>query len=280
MMIKVLIPTDYSDYSTQAFIFTLRIFKSQAIQCHFVHAYNPNITLADEVGSGMDHELFADKSLALEAEMKEWSKPLVSQLKEDDQLSCSVEIGSLTEVLENKTKAGDFHFIIMGTQGATGAKEIFLGSNTVSAIKKIRTIPVIAVPESIELNGLGKVVIATAFKYEFTENNLKSLMLLHRLWSFQLDIIKVNEGHQGLSASEQKIKDDLLLLLNTVNTAYVELKKTAKVSDAIVDYALNHKSDLIALHYKRHSFLERLFREPVVKKVAFSSMVPLLVFPN
>jgi nucleotide-binding universal stress UspA family protein len=163
----------------------------------------------------------------------------------------------------------DFDLIVMGTKGATGIKEIFLGSNTWDAIEEVQ-LPLIAVPEDCEVRPLKKIIIAIDRKEFSGTAKFEGLIELAKRNSAEVTVL-----HVGLSdefSTPQK---------NQVSEWFqgCELKfawlKDQNVEKGIHDYAEANKSDMVVLINRKRSFWENLFHSSVTRKVAFHSHIPL-----
>lgn len=169
--------------------------------------------------------------------------------------------------------------LIMGTQGATGAKEVFMGSNTVKAIKAIRNRPVIAVPENYDFKALKNIVFPTDFMRPYERFELKPLVELASLWTTKILVFQV--GQEFLMNDIQIANRELLSeRLEEIAHDFFDVEFKTGVVDAIGQFAKEQDADMVSLVHYEHTFMEKLIREPVVKKVAFHSKVPFLVLPE
>src|SRR5690606_2377500 len=79
-----------------------------------------------------------------------------------------VSFNLLIPEMKELVKENNIDLIVMGTQGATGAKEIFIGTNTMYAIKKMK-IPVLAVPSKFTYVKPKELLFPT--DYKMSRNN-------------------------------------------------------------------------------------------------------------
>src|SRR5690606_10434565 len=91
------------------------------------------------------------------------------------------------EVLETvRNEKADL--VIMGTQGATGAKEILFGTNTIHVIQKT-TCPVIAVPSDFEYENPTEILFPTDYEIEFDKEKLQQFLDIARGYNSKIDIV-------------------------------------------------------------------------------------------
>ena len=169
--------------------------------------------------------------------------------------------------------------IVMGTQGATGGKRVFMGSNTVRVIRTVRNRPILAVPQSYDLQRLQEVMFPTDYSQPFEAFELQPLLELLKDWKARLHVVYAAAEFR-LNPTQEAHKKQLESLLQGVNHRFEEIPLGKKVSHTLTRYSQDSDADLIALVYHKHPFFETLTREPVLKRVAFESELPLLILPQ
>ena len=93
--------------------------------------------------------------------------------------------------------------------------------------------------------------------------------------------------HVAYAAQEFKLKpvqesnkELLKTRLKDVKVRFEEVSLKHNLSETIGDFSDSVGADMIALMQHKHSFLENLTREKVVKRIAFDSKLPLLILPQ
>jgi nucleotide-binding universal stress UspA family protein len=280
-MKRILLPTDFSDSAWNALFTAVKLYAE--VPCHFylLNAYKPDVrNLLGNQGKirlGMIYDSLAKQS---KGGLQETLDYLAKNHKNDkhnfEKISRSDHLESaVKEIVREK----DIDTVIMGTKGATGAKEIFLGSNTVKVIKAIRNRPIIAVPEEHNLQKMEKVAFPTDFTRPFETFELRALVELASLWKSEVMIVQVGQEF-SMTDSQNSNKKILQRRLEDIRYSFHRTEFKTKVANAIEDFAKKKEADMISLIHYRHTFMEKLTREPVIKKIAFHADVPLLVLPE
>jgi hypothetical protein len=193
------------------------------------------------------------------------------------QIECISTSGLLEENIEKLTEELEIDLVVMGTTGATGLKEIFLGSNTSHAIENLDC-PVLAIPEHITFSPIKKIFYATDFQSEDIE-------IIHNLCGLsKLNNAEVIVGH--ISTPESKGKDTELL------EWFIELSGP-KICCQEIRFIIHENNDffngineiiekesinLLALSTAKKSFLNKLFGVNHTKTLVCHQMVPMLAF--
>lgn len=278
-MKTILLPTDFSEYAWNALITAMKLFDNDA-RYVLIHVYEPrrenlhgfkSTTRAGTTLSALGET--AQKKLDMVYEAVEKISP-----EKVENISTMAIAGSLVQILNTMVQQHDADLIVMGTQGATGAKKIFMGSNTVRTIKGIDKCPILVVPQKFNLQKLDKIVFPTDFTHFYDKNSLQFLKLLISKWNSKILVFHVAEEFK-LNDVQITNKKILTERLQESDFSFHKVNIRSTVSDAIQEFADAQVAKMIVLMRHRHTFLEKLTQEPVVNKMAFETSVPLLVLP-
>lgn len=280
-MKQILIPTDFSESAWNALFTALKLYAET--ECNFIlfNAYEPRA--ADLLGK-KSKERLAVLYESMETNSETELDKILKYLSENHTNSRhhfekAAVANDLLEGLEQQLQKRETDLIVMGTQGAGGAREVFLGSNTVRVIRHVRNCPVLAVPEAFNFQALKKVLFPTDFTRPFSRHELELLLELLTGWQARLMILHLTTGDQ-LTVEQRAVREALIEKLQGISHSFHQDDLYSDLSNAIGNFALDERVDMIALIHYQHSFMERLTREPVVKQVAFSCKVPFLILPD
>jgi len=280
-MKKILLLTDFSDNAWNAIFAALKMHEHLACQFYVLNTYEPSFAniLGDKSKErlGVIYDSLAkNSSIELDKILQYLEVNHTNKNHTFEKLSKSDDIvNAVNEICIEK----DIDLIVMGTKGATGAKEIFMGSNTVELIKRVNDYPIFAVPSEHDFKDMDKILFPTEFTRPYTKYELKPLIELATIWNSEISICYVA---QEFTLLEEQITNKEILTKRLGNVAHsfqdVELKAT--VADSIISFAKDTMADIIVLINYKHTFIEKLTHEAVVKKVGFHSKIPLLVLPQ
>ncbi len=280
-MRTILIPTDFSESAWNALFTALKLYAEA--ECNFIlyNAFEPKAAdLLGEKGKERLAVLYESMGQHSETELDKILNYLsANHTNSRHSFEKAAVADDLLEGLEQQLKKRDTDLIVMGTQGAGGAKEVFLGSNTVRVIRQVRNCPVLVVPEAYNFQTLKKVLFPSDFTHPFSGHQLQHLLALLTSWNARLMILHITSGDK-LTAEQQGFREMLIDKLQGIDHTFHQDDRATDLSAAIENFALEERAEIIALIHYRHSFMERLTREAVVKQVAFSTKVPLLILPD
>lgn len=280
-MKHILLPTDFSDNALNAIHCALKMYKEVRCSFHILNAYTLSSTnLIGRRSAGRLGTLYE----AIEDASERGLQELVDALRKNNSNSNhafytiskpDMPLGAIKELIAQK----DIDLIVMGTKGATGAKKVFLGSNTVKVIMAINKCPVLAVPGSYTFQGLKKLMFPTDFIRPFSKRELYGLIELAKLWKPNIRIFHLTKD---IPLTDEQINNKKILkdfFIGLDYNFYNGILDEA-ITESIQKFVEEKQADIVALlHYKR-TFLEKLTEKSVIKKVGFETKVPLLVLPE
>ncbi|WP_298484404.1 universal stress protein [uncultured Maribacter sp.] len=281
-MKKIVIPTDFSDNAWNATKYALELFKDEECIFFLVNTYTPAIANSRFMAAAVNGTPIEDGvSLA----SKKGLQTIVKKVKKSYNnpkhsfktiSSFSLLVDEVKEIVEEK----NIDLIVTGTKGSSGVKEIFMGSNTVRIIKSIKNCPVLAIPELFDYSSPLEMAFATDFNRFYSLSELQPLITLAKTFKSVIRIVHVQYEIKALTELQhfnlgmlRKYFEEVEHYVHTVSELN-SISKTLEIFSSELDIHL-----LAMLNYQ-HSYMEKMTREPVVKRIAFHTQIPLLVIPE
>lgn len=279
-MKHILLPTDFSDNSWNAIKYAIKLFKNEACVFHLLNTYTPIIYNVEYV---LGYPAQFGLGDAIRNTSQENLKELVGKIAEEfpNNLNHKFEtlarfdtlISGIKEFMSKHTT----HVIVMGTQGATGAKEVLFGSNTVHVFKEIKC-PVIAIPSGFEYENPHEVLFPTDLGVNYKVTQLGLLKEIAESHNSRINAMHVSTGYE-LTESQISNKLELESMFKNISFLFHELK-SMDVTDAINQFQIKTKINLLAMINNKHSFFENLFFQSKLKQIGFHLNIPFLVIPS
>ena len=272
-MKRILFPTDFSDASIKAFIYALKLADAFQAEVITLHAYE----LPQLHYGGLPHTL-KEVYDTIELESFENYKdqiPLLRDIAEKHNLghvkiSNILKHGDLIWTIKDVVKNEHIDYVVMGTKGATGLKETFLGSNAGSVVTEVNAY-VITVPEESEYDGINNIVFTTRFN-EDDKKALKKVLELAKMFGAKVHCLYVKT--KKTNVNDVIIQDWKFLFKD--DAVEFHIIENEDVQQTILNFTNTYEIDLLAmLNYKR-GFFEELFRQSLTQKLSYHLQVPLL----
>lgn len=277
-MPRILLPSDFSDNSLKAIAFGLSLFKDKKCTFFLLNTYMPPVYHSEYI-------LGSPGQIGLGDMIREDSKNNLKELKEKLETEYNNPLHTfvthsafnmLTEEISYMTEAEHIDLVIMGTQGATGTQEILFGTNTVHAIRNSKC-PILAVPQVHDYKPPKSILFPTDYEVDYSEEKLSSLLHIAQEHDAHIHVMHVFTQLE-LDSKQLSNQDTLKRILGKRGTLHEV--ESDEIITAINKFQDRTKIDLLCMIQNKHTFLERLFIEPTIKKIGFHVKVPFLVIPQ
>ena len=271
----ILLPTDFSDNSWSASVYALKLFADVECTFYFLNSTRIKISTISNLSNKLLKTMQEDAMKEL-LELKNLAETSNTNDNHDFQVILSSE--DLKKAIKIAINEWDIDLIIMGTKGITCSKEIFFGTNTLHVIKSIRNCPILIVPEEFEWDKPRQISFPTDFNRFYNKKELQPLKQLAELYNSKIRIVHINE--KDLNDIQEY---NLMMLQGYLQDYEYSLhsmpkysKKTVEINDFIEELGIN----ILAMVKYKHSLIEKIINEPVIKKIGFHPIVPFLVIPE
>ena len=270
----ILFPTDFSESARNAMKYGLNLYKGRGYKFVILNSVEPS-SASSSAGMIVNmSEMRAKDSLEDLKKDKDWLESL------PEAKGCFIEtaqmfgefIGCLRHIIKDKS----IDMVIMGTTGASGLKEFFVGSNAASVIQDI-DIPTLTVPFNADFDGIKRIVFATDLKplgdYGFL-HFLKEILLDR---DARLTLFHTLKSSSKISNDEKETsKDSLKKYFEGARIDFESLESEDTVEGIQAFMRLNKDVDLLTMVPRKKNFFEKIFSKSVAKKVAYHSSIPML----
>jgi nucleotide-binding universal stress UspA family protein len=278
-MKRILLPTDFSDNAFNALCYAVQLFEKEKCEFILLHTYTP---VTYNVGTAADSystfELLEILKVTVVQNLDKTEERLKEKFKNPNHAFQKISsFNLLINEMQDLIKEKNIDLIVMGTTGATGAKEIFLGTNTMYAIKKVKC-AVIAVPANFNYEEPKEILFPTDFKFSYKNKYLSFIRDLSKIHNSKLHIFNVVHGENTDSKYEMTMDFLDKYFENSYHRFHIAENKD--IHEAIVEFELKHKINLLIMIHTKHSFFENILFEPVINKIVFHTQVPFLVIPS
>lgn len=270
-MKNILLPVDFSENSQIAVDFAFQLFKGEEVKFHLIHAYFPPMS-TPEVALSVN-ELLKDQA---EGQMDQFINEIRSRYSSSVGFNITHEyyFGDVAYVIEKQAERTKASMIIMGTKGASGIKEVLIGSNTSFVISNV-DIPVLIVPENVSFKGIKNILFPVDLKS--TDDSILTPMLEILIkYNSKLSLLYIHNEDILSEETRTKLSKVYQDVLKEANHEYF-YEFDQNIEKGIDQFVNEHAIDLIFMIKHKHSFFEKIFSESITRKMSMHAQVPLFI---
>lgn len=271
--VNILLPTDFSDNAWSAVVYALKLYVDKECTFYFLHTTS---IIASKISKKYTKDI-KENALKELLELKEMAE--ASSANANHTFEIVLNGDNLYNAIENEILKHKIDLVIMGTKGATAAKELFFGSNTVNIVKKMRLCPVLIVPFEYDFVEPKQIAFPTDFNRFYNEKELNHLKKLADLFNSEIRIVHIKTENQLNDIQEYNY---LMLkhFLKDYKCSYHWMPDYTNKVEEINVFIEDLKINILTMINYWHSLMENLFNEPVIKKIGLQPKVPFLVIPD
>ncbi|MEZ4858172.1 MAG: universal stress protein [Flavobacteriaceae bacterium] len=276
-MQRILIPTDFSENSWNAIHYAFAFFKGESLKFHFLHvgfqavAENLNkelhthgIALATNQSKGV-----LSKLAALEDRVQN------SFPNHTHQLHSHFENSMFVDGIRKAIKKWDIDLIIMGTKGASGLKEVTLGSHAGAVITRVKC-PTLIVPENAFFQNPATIAFPTDYNLPYKSRVITTLKSFATYHHSLIRILRVVKKGGNLEEEQIKNKEYLSDVLQSSAHSFHWIE-SPQLEQGLQTFVDSMDINIIAMVGKNLNFFQRLLFKPKVAKISYHTKIPFLV---
>ncbi|WP_299431278.1 universal stress protein [uncultured Aquimarina sp.] len=278
-MKRILLPTDFSDNAFNAIRYALQFFKNEECTFYLLHTFTP---VSYNVGYLIENPMpYGMEDIAMMNSKRDIERTEAKIKEEFNNPKHSFERISAFNMLINEIKDTvdryNIDLIVMGTKGATGAKEIFIGTHTMYTIKKVKC-PVLAIPSDFEYEKPKEILFPTDYHLSTTN---KYLPLIKDICNQHTARLHMLNAYYGIPLDQnQKETKDFIDTYFEKNAHVFHIADGMDVIEAVEDFQKMNIINLLVMVHNKHSFFENLLFKPVINQIAYHTNIPFLVIPS
>ncbi|NRD23944.1 universal stress protein [Winogradskyella litoriviva] len=275
-MKKIIVPIDFSEHSEfalEAAASLAQKFGSELIVLHMLELSNAVISSASDT---LSQEAVFYLKMAEQKFETFLDKPYLKDIK----VTPIVKHFKVWSEVNDVADEHNANLIIMGSQGASGIKEVLIGSNTEKVVRH-SDVPVLVIKHNPILLDFENVVFACDFSEEAVEPYLNAKSTFNKLGA-KMHLVYVNSPDGNFKSSseiDKKVADFLKRAdgnvdnLNTVNVV-----SDYSIEKGILNFANVIGADLIAVATHGRKGLSHFFEGSVSEDIANHSTLPVMTF--
>ncbi|MBI2268896.1 MAG: universal stress protein [Bacteroidetes bacterium] len=273
---KVLIPIDFSETSMLAIehgAFMAKLYKADVILVHVVeHSWQKFSIVAPEIKFELPENIL---SLA-EAKLKE----VASKIRKDYGVTATAIssqgniCGEIVELV-NTEKAD---IIVMGTQGASGLQEVFMGSNSYKVVT-LAQCPILTVQSHSRRIGFSEILLPID-NSGHSRQKVGYTVELAKHYGSRIHILGLldEDDSQDLDKFKIKIQQVKDFVEKCEIPSVVDIQVGGNQAKNTIDYAKKHNAELIVIMTDQEENFTGSFLGPYAQQVVNHSWVPVLSF--
>ena len=162
----------------------------------------------------------------------------------------------------------------MRSQGATGLKEMLVGSNTEKVVRQSH-IPVLVIKQDVDNFKIKNIIFASDFG-ELSRTTFQKVIDFANIFKATLHLLFINTVRNFETTSTVEAKFENFLRGFEIGKHTTTIFNDVTIEEGILNYGRRIEADIIAINTHGRSGLYNLFTESISKDLANHALRPVL----
>ncbi|MDX1630184.1 MAG: universal stress protein [Fulvivirga sp.] len=262
-MKKILVPTDFSDEATNASTLAIELAEKSKGEIHFLHLMSIPVDW-----------LQIDDQKAIYPEITTQVEHAKNQLDYWKEQARQLNLTAKSYIHYNESQTGILKYaneenvdlIVMGSKGASGFKEILIGSNTERIVRHAHC-PVLVVKEKISFAQIKKIMFPT--NLEASQNKIAQVAYQWmNICDAKLTIVRLNTHYHWVDSMKFIEEIDSFAAENGITSYEARTFDADYIEDGIIECAETINCDLIVMGTHNRTGIAHIIAGSVAEDVA------------
>lgn len=272
-MKKILVPTDFSEHAGYALKVAAQIAKKNNGEIFLLHMLELPHQASDAVGSGHDlPEIMLFKNAAINKLEDLMDDPSLEGIN----VSEIIQFELAFDGIMNISKKNDVDLIVMGSHGASGFKEMFIGSNAEKVVRN-SDIPVLIIKKEAGDFEVNKFVFASDFSDEIKKPFAKVVEFANK-FNAELHLVMINTPSSFKPTHVAKDIMDSFISNFNINKFSTHIYNDVNVENGILNFANHIDADLIGMSTHGRKGLAHFFNGSISEDLVNHAVRPVVTF--
>jgi nucleotide-binding universal stress UspA family protein len=175
-----------------------------------------------------------------------------------------------------ESKRQKIDLIVMGSQGASGLKEMFIGSNTEKVVRRSE-VPVLVIKQGTDDFKVEDIVFGSDFSLE-NKKSFQRVIDFAKIFGARIHLLYVNTIHNFNTTKEVEKRMEEFIDDFDMPTFTKNIYNDISIENGILTFAREMEADLIALNTHGRSGLSQLFNGSIGQELTNHALRPVVTF--
>jgi nucleotide-binding universal stress UspA family protein len=271
---KILVPTDFSETGSLALEHAVHMAKLFNAELLLVHVIGVSETTYDIYNPSAPVRSLEDIQAVVNQRLGELAEKIKKEQQLEAETICSS--GFVANEITGLAKEKEVDLIIMGTHGANGFQEYFIGSNAHKTVT-IATCPVLTVQSHIKTPGFKEIVLPIDDTLH-SRQKVDYAIELAKKYGSRIHLLGLLPSKETIDKNKFDIKLDAVeAALKQAGITYVrKVVEDKNVAAKAMDYSNYVGADLIVIMTDHESQITGMFMGAFAKQIVNHSKIPVM----
>jgi|UniRef100_UPI00404A798A nucleotide-binding universal stress UspA family protein len=272
-MKKILVPTDFSKEAENALKVAAQLAKKHGSEIYLLHMLELPLQEVDALSS---HSALPEAMFFMKLAHKKFEDMLAKDYLEGIDVTEIVKNHQAFSGVTDAARENGIDIIVMGSHGASGFKEMFIGSN---AEKVVRTsnVPVLVIKNEHDNFKVNDFVFASDFKKDNKET-YKQATDFAKAFGAKIHLLMVNTANNFTTTAESKKRITEFIKDYDFQDYTMNIYNDESVEQGILNFSRSINADLIGISTHGRQGIAHFFNGSISEDIVNHAKRPVITF--
>lgn len=274
-MKRILVPTDFSPLAENALQIAAKIARKHDGEIFLLHLLDLPLDLIDPTKGSTSNDL-PESIFFMKLAHQRFAKAMQKDYLKGIKVHETVEFNEAFDGIMNVSQKHDCDLIVMGSNGAEGLKEVFIGSNTEKVVR-YSEIPVLVIKSDTEDFSAKRLLFATNLALETIGSYHKAVEFANKM-DVKMTTVFINTV--GKFRTSDHIDGQIEKFKDAVKNPDLEIivRNDKNTEDGILNYAEKISADMVGIGTHGRKGIARLLNGSLSEHIVNHAKLPVITF--
>ncbi|MBQ0768722.1 MAG: universal stress protein [Bizionia sp.] len=272
-MKKILVPTDFSPEAENALKVAAKLATKHDCELLLLHIVDLPLQQISELGTPTE---LPEAVYFMKLAQRKFENLLEKDYLQPLAINHIVEFNEISQGILDTCKKNNIDLIIMGSHGADGLKEMFIGSTAEKIVRTSDTPVLVIKNEHINFN-IEDFVFASDFKNDNKET-YKQAIKLAELFGARIHLLMVNTMSNFTTTAAAKVRIREFIEGNTFDNFTTNIYNDESVEKGILNFSQIINADLIGISTHGRQGISHFFNGSISEDLVNHAKRPVITF--
>jgi nucleotide-binding universal stress UspA family protein len=271
-MKTILLLTDFSNGSNNAIRYAIQFYKEYDCLFHVLYVHKTDTFTSDDLMLASGSSSIYDSIVKVP---KERLETYISELQNEFKNSthsfeAHIDFDGFNQAVSQAVKTNNIDLIVLGSNGATGAKEVIFGSNTLNVIRHAN-VSTLVIPEGYNYRKCEEILLPLDPEDGLNGDPFNRIIDFIEIHNMHLHVLRINPDNENPEIMKSDKSN-----LSIINCQYNYIHGVP-MHHAVDSYLQTNNIDFIGLIVQKEGFFRRLFFGSTTTQISQTAKRPLLI---
>lgn len=274
-MKNILVPTDFSTEAENALKLAAELARKKNCEIYLLHMLELPMQLVDPMMNNQSNDL-PEALFFMKLAKKRFAEILDQPYLKGITVHEKVQFHEAFNGIMEMSRECNCDLIVMGSKGAHGFKDFFIGSNTEKVVRTSET-PVLVIKNEHPNFIVKDFVFATDFNPK-SKSTLPDIIKVANFFDAKLHLVYINTANKFISSQDADLHMETYMEGLDFDNYAMNVYNDSNVETGVLNYAKKINAELIGIATHGRKGLSHLFNGSISEDLVNHAKIPVITF--